>query len=182
AFDYSSMANDVGVDAKTIRHWISILEASFILFKLPPYFDNFGKRVIKSPKYYFVEVGLLCFLLGIREASQLSRDPLVGQVFENLVVLEALKARYNRGRVPDLYYFRDSKRNEVDLLAQSGRALRAIEVKSATTFKMDQLKGLRRFQLITDRMEAGFLVYNGKPHALSDAVHAINYKDVHRIF
>ena len=88
-FDYSSLANDVGVDAKTIRHWISILEASFILFKLPPYCENFGKRIIKSPKYYFTDVGLLCYLLGIREPGQITRDPLVGQIFENLVVINS---------------------------------------------------------------------------------------------
>jgi predicted AAA+ superfamily ATPase len=118
-FDYRSLANDVGVDAKTIRSWISILEASFILFKLPPYSENFGKRVIKSPKYYLTDVGLLCFLLGIREHSQISRDPLVGQICKNIVVIEALKTGYNRGHLADLYYFRDSKGNEVDLLTHN---------------------------------------------------------------
>ena len=99
--DYSSLANDVGVDAKTIRNWLSILEASFIVFKLSPYFENFGKRVIKSPKYYFTHVGLVCFLLGIRNASQVTRDPLVGSLFENLVVVECLKSRFNMGAEPD---------------------------------------------------------------------------------
>ena len=180
-FDYSSMANDVGVDAKTIRNWLSILEASFILFKLPPYFENFGKRVIKSPKYYFMDVGLLCFLLGIREAKQVTRDPLVGQIFENLVVIEALKTRYNKGLMPDLYYFRDSKGNEVDLIAQSGRLLKALEIKSATTFKVEQLKGLRRFKSITDQGEASYLIYNGQRHSLSDNVTCLNYKDVNLV-
>ncbi|MDT8390350.1 MAG: DUF4143 domain-containing protein [Lentisphaeria bacterium] len=102
--DYSSLANDVGVDAKTIQSWISILEASFILFKLPPHFENFGKRTIKAPKYYFTEIGLLCFLLGIRKPEQIRRDPLVGNIVENLVVVECLKARYNQGAMPDLYF------------------------------------------------------------------------------
>lgn len=121
--DYSSLANDVGVGAKTIRNWISILEASYLLFKLPPYFENFGKRVIKSPKYYFTDTGLLCFLLGIRSPEQISRDPLVGSIFENIVVTECLKARYNRGDIPDLYFFRDSNGREVDLLIPLDRKL-----------------------------------------------------------
>lgn len=177
-FDYSSLANDVGVDAKTIRHWISILEASFILFKLPPYFENFGKRTIKSPKYYFTDVGLLCYLLGIREPEQITRDPLVGQIFENLVVIEYLKQRYNKGQMADLYYFRDSNGNEVDLLAQSGRALHAIEIKSAATFKIEQLKGLRRFKDLTKQVSSSYLVYSGKAHTLSDKTQAIHFKEV----
>jgi len=175
-FDYNSLANDVGVSTKTIQHWISILEASFILFKLPPYYENFGKRVTKSPKYYFIDVGLLSYLLGIREASQINRDPLVGQIFENLVVLECLKARYNRGDTADIYFFRDSKGNEVDLLAQSGRQLRAIEIKSASTFKQDHLKGIRRLKSITDKVEASYLIYNGDPYQLSDGVTALHFK------
>lgn len=180
-FDYSSLANDVGVDAKTIRHWISILEASFILYKLPPYFENFGKRVIKSPKYYFTDVGLLCYLLGIREPEQISRDPLIGQIFENLVVIECLKTRYNQGLIPDLYYFRDSKGNEVDLLAQDGRQLSAVEIKSSATFRMSQLKGIQRFKSITDTVSQSYLVYQGERHELSDQTVALNYKEMNAL-
>jgi predicted AAA+ superfamily ATPase len=110
--DYANLANDVGVDAKTIKHWLSILEASFIVFKLSPYFENFGKRVIKSPKYYFSDLGLLCYLLGIETEEQLTRDPLVGNIFENLIVLEALKTRFNQGLAANLYFFRDSHGND----------------------------------------------------------------------
>lgn len=176
--DYSSLANDVGVDAKTVRHWISILEASFIVFKLSPYFENFGKRVIKSPKYYFTDVGLLCFLLGIRESDQISRDPLVGQIFENLVVIECLKSRYNKGTLPDLYFFRDNKGNEVDVVAQSGRSLKAIEIKSASTFAMNQLRGIRRFNSITDKVESSYLIYTGEAHSLSGNISAVHFTSV----
>jgi predicted AAA+ superfamily ATPase len=179
--DYSALANDVGVDAKTVRHWISILEASFIVFKLSPYFENFGKRVIKSPKYYFTDVGLLSFLLGIREGDQISRDPLVGQIFENLVVIECLKSRYNKGMLPDLYFFRDSKGNEVDLVAQSGRNLKVIEIKSASTFAMNQLRGIRRFNSITDKVESSYLVYTGEAHSLSDNISAVHFTSVDSI-
>ncbi|MEM8867131.1 MAG: ATP-binding protein [Verrucomicrobiota bacterium] len=175
--DYSSLANDVGVDAKTIRHWLSILEASFILFKLPPYYDNFGKRIIKSPKYYFTDVGLLCFLLGIRESAQITRDPLVGQIFENLVVIEILKSRYNQGQLPDLYYFRDSNGNEVDLILPEGPKHKAIEIKSAQTFKTEQLKGLRRFKKLAAGTNESFLIYNGKQQILSDSITTLNFRD-----
>ena len=180
--DYSSLANDIGIDAKTVRHWISILEASFIVFKLSPYFENFGKRVIKSPKYYFTDVGLLCFLLGIRESDQISRDPLVGQIFENLVVIECLKSRYNKGMLPDLYFFRDSKGNEVDVVAQSGRFLKAIEIKSASTFAMKQLRGIRRFNSITDKVESSYLIYTGEAHSLSDNISTVHFTSVESIF
>jgi predicted AAA+ superfamily ATPase len=117
--DYTSLANDVGVSAKTIKHWLSILEASFVVYKLPSYFENFGKRVVKSPKYYFFDTGLLAFMLGIERASQVSRDPLLGHIFENMVVIECLKTRTNAGKLPNLYFFRDSNGNEVDILFQN---------------------------------------------------------------
>ncbi len=180
--DYGSLANDVGVDSKTIQNWLSVLEASFVLFKLPAYFENFGKRVIKAPKYYFTEVGLLCFLLGIRKPDQISRDPLVGSIFENLVVIECLKSRYNRGLLSDLYYFRDTNGNEVDVVAQRGRVLDAIEIKSASTFSSSHLKGLRRFKNIAQAVDRSYLVYNGDSHSLSDRVEALHYTGVDQIF
>jgi uncharacterized protein len=179
--DFSSLANDVGVDAKTIRNWISILESSFILFKLPPYFENFGKRLVKSPKYYFTEVGLLCFLLGIRNPDQIARDPLVGSIFENLVVVEILKARYNIGMMPDLYFFRDSTGNEVDLLLGAGRSLIGAEIKSASTFSIKQMKGLKRLRAITDRLAESYLIYNGERRTMSDETTALHFKDCARL-
>ena len=178
--DYSSLANDAGVDAKTVRQWISILEASYVLFRLPPYFENFGKRVTKAPKFYFTDVGLLCFLLGIREPDQVTRDPLVGSIFENLVVIECLKSLYNRGETGDLYYFRDSNGNEVDLLWRSGSEIIAAEIKSASTFSMDLMKGLRRFQNLTARSVHPFLIYNGDPVELSDGTRVVHFKNASR--
>src|SRR5690606_11194561 len=132
--NYQSLSNDVGVSANTIKEWLSILEASFVVFKLPPYFENFGKRVIKSPKYYFTDVGLLVYLLDIEKPEQITRDPLVGNVFENLVVLELLKTRYNQGHSAGLYYFRDSHGNEIDLIYKTGGGLTGVEIKSASTW------------------------------------------------
>jgi uncharacterized protein len=179
--DYGSLAADVGADAKTIKNWLSILEASFLLFKLPPYYENFGKRVIKSPKYYFTDVGLLCYLLGLRQPDQVTRDPLVGAVFENLVVMECLKARANGGVPPDLYFFRDTNGNEVDLLALEGRILHAAEIKSAATLSPDLLKGLRRFRGLVPGSGRGLLIYNGAPQAFSDGTEAVSFRAASRL-
>ena len=113
----SGLSGDVGVSSTTLNSWLSVLEASYIVFRLPCFFKNFGKRLTKAPKIYFTEVGLAASLLGIETVSQVARDPLLGGLFENLVVAEALKARYNLGKQqPDLYYFRVQGRHEVDLI------------------------------------------------------------------
>ena len=180
--NHQSLASDVGVDAKTIKEWLSILEASFVVFKLSPYFENFGKRVIKSPKYYFMDTGLLAYLLGIEKPEQVTRDPLVGQLFENLVVLEALKTRYNRGQTPNLYFYRDSHGYELDLLYASGRNLFGIEIKSAATFSCHFKKMLLRFSEKQKTLQSGYVVYNGEARQFSDGIKAINYKDTNSVF
>jgi predicted AAA+ superfamily ATPase len=98
----NSLSDDIGVSAKTLKEWLNILEASFIIFRLPPYFENFGKRLVKTPKIYFTEVGLAAWLLGIKSADMVSRDPLIGNLFENMVIVEALKSRLNSGNTPDM--------------------------------------------------------------------------------
>lgn len=180
--NYSSLGNDVGVDAKTVRSWLSILEASFIVFKLPPYFENFGKRVIKSPKYYFTDTGLLCFLLNIETPEQVTRDPLVGSLFECLVVLEALKSRYNRARTPNLYFFRDSHGNEIDLLHAAGRELIGIEVKSSATYHPSFKKGLARFHEDVAPLAGRYVVYNGERHDFSDGTQAVPFEETYALF
>lgn len=180
--NYHSMAGDVGVDAKTIKHWLSILEASFVVFKLPPYFENFGKRVIKSPKYYCMDTGLLCYLLDIEKPEQVTRDPLVGSLFENLVVLEALKARYHRGLSPNLYFFRDSHGNEIDLLHKSGSDLKAMEIKSSSTYHSSFKKGLLHFSEKTAALSKSSIIYNGEAMAFSDGIEALHFTKVETFF
>ena len=176
--DYSSLANDVGVDSKSVRRWLSILEASFLVYKLQPNFENFGKRVVKNPKYYFTDVGLLCFLLGIREPEQVTRDPLVGGIFENLVIMEFLKERWNQGHIADFYFFRDSNENEVDLLVMEGRNILAMEIKSCSTFSTGLLKGIFRIKKLMDNaFLKTFLIYNGKPFERSDGISALHFRD-----
>lgn len=180
--DFTLLANDVGVSAKTVKHWLSILEASFIVYKLSPYFDNFGKRAVKSPKYYFIDTGLLAFLLGIEKPEQVYRDPLLGQMFENLIVIECLKTRANQGKLPNLYFYRDNKGNEVDILFQSGRELVAIEVKSSATYTASMLKGLKRMASVAPAVTRSYLVYAGNFFEFSDSITALKYDQIDRIF
>ncbi|WP_319522556.1 ATP-binding protein [uncultured Desulfosarcina sp.] len=160
--NYNALSNDVGVSATTIKSWISVLKASFVVFELPPFFENIRKRVVKSPKLYFCDPGLAAFLLNIENTDQLLRDPLRGGLYENLWILEVLKARFNQGKKPDLFFYRDTNGNEVDLLVRQGRQLVPVEIKSAATFTPDFLKGVERFQkVVGDRCLPGFVVYNG---------------------
>lgn len=160
--NYASLASDVGVSAVTIKEWISVLEATYILVRLEPYYENFGKRLIKSPKLYFVDTGLVCYLLGIDTADQLKKDPLYGNIFENWVVMELMKARYNKALDPRLYFYRDVSGKEVDLLYQKGSLLMPIEIKSYKTLSSSFLDGLKYFhEQALERADGGALVYAG---------------------
>src|SRR5690606_27123684 len=149
--------------------------ASLVVFKLPPYFDNFGKRVIKSPKYYFIDVGLLTYLLDIETPKQIARDPLLGSIFENLVVLETLKARYNQGQTANLYFFRDSHGNEIDLLHKSGSELKGMEIKAAETWSNHFKQGLKRFSQNSHALARAAVVYNGEDLQMSDGIEAVHF-------
>lgn len=171
-----SIGNDIGISSKTIKEWISILEASFVLFRLQPYFENFGKRIIKAPKIYFYDVGLATYLLGISNTEQLFRDPLRGHLVENLVVLELIKDRLNKGLDPQLYYFRDAHGHEVDLLFQSGRELLPIEIKATETFHRDFFKNIDFFRnLAKERCGVGTLIYAGKQEQTGKTHRILNY-------
>lgn len=137
-----SLAADVGISGHTAREWITLLEASFIVFRLPPWFANIGKRLIKSPKLYFHDVGLAAWLLGIRRRDHLPTHPLRGNLFENLVVLEVLKTQANAGLRPDLHYYRDSAGQEVDLLLEDGPRVLLIEAKSSRTVASDAMRSV----------------------------------------
>lgn len=173
--DYQALSNAVGVSAKTIKQWLSVLEASYVVVKLPPYFENFGKRVVKSPKYFFTDVGLLAYLLGLETPSQVLRDPLLGSIFENLVVIEVLKQRYNSGYDANLYFFRDSNGSEIDLLCKTSNGLVGIEIKAASTWHGKFAKQLVRFAANNHPLNQSWVVYNGVELELSNGVNAISY-------
>ena len=164
-----SMSNDIGVSSPTLASWLSVLEASYIVFKLHPYYNNFGKRLIKSPKIYFTDVGLAAYLLRIENPNQIARDPLIGGLFENLVVLEALKARYNAGLPPDLYYFRDSSGLEIDLLLDHARQLHTFEIKSSRTWNPEFGKNMIRFREKISALLSSTIIYAGEPMTGSES-------------
>jgi predicted AAA+ superfamily ATPase len=173
--DYQALSNAVGVSANTIKQWLSVLEASYVVIKLPPYFENFGKRMVKSPKYYFTDVGLLAYLLGIENTTQVLRDPLLGNIFENLVVVDVLKQRYNAGYDADMYFFRDSNGNEIDLLCKTSDGLVGIEIKAASTWHGKFAKQLLSFATNNHSLHKSLVVYNGTEIHLSNGVSATPY-------
>lgn len=141
----SSLSNDAGVSHVTARAWIDLLQTSFIVHLLPPWFTNTGKRLIKAPKLYFYDVGLACWLLGLRTPEQVQRDPLFGALFENFVIMEAMKDRLNAGASAEMYFYRDSEGHEVDLLLPVGSQVHAIEIKAGATVNTDYFRGLKTF-------------------------------------
>jgi hypothetical protein len=160
--NYSGLALDCGISVDTARRWISVLTASFIVFLLPPHHRNFNKRVVKSPKLYFYDTGLLCHLLGIREDPQIVSHPLRGAIFENYVVAEVAKAYLHHRRIPPLFFWRDRTGHEVDLLIEEAGLLSPVEIKSGNTMSSDMPDGLLWWAKLADLPpEAGILVYGG---------------------
>lgn len=159
----NSLANDTGISHTTAQNWLSLLEASYIVFRLQPFHANISKRLIKSPKLYFYDVGLAAFLLGINNAKQIARDPLRGSLFENMVIAEFLKYNFNHGLKNQFYFYRDSKGNEVDLVMASGSDVFPIEIKAGMTLTRDYFKGLNYFtKIFIDRLPKGCgLIYGG---------------------
>ena len=168
-----ALAGEVGVAANTVSAWFSVLAASYIVYMLPPYYENIGKRLKKTAKLYFYDTGLACSLLGIETVEQLRVHPLRGALFENMVVSEAVKSRFNAGRPLDLYFYRDSTQKEVDLLRMVGRDFYAYEIKSAGTYHSEFAKGLNYLKaLFGERVKAATVVYDG-----DTSFNAVNFRD-----
>lgn len=181
-FNANNLSNELGVSHQTVKNWLSVLEASFLVYKLQPYFENFGKRVIKSPKLYFTDVGLAAYLLDINSVTQIARDPLRGNLVENFIVSECIKNRINLGFEPNFYYYRDANNNEVDLLFKTGNNLIPIEIKASQTFNSAFLKGLKYFKnLVGDRCPLGILIYSGVLEQRVESYHVFNYKNTAQI-
>lgn len=166
----SSLSNDTGVSQTTVREWLSILEASYICFRLPPFYGNISKRLVKSPKLYFYDTGLAAYLMGINSISQLSVHPLRGMLFENLIVTEILKFILNRRMRPDLFFYRDSNGNEVDLVIPDGTGFVPVEIKSGATISKDFFKGLAKFSKAVKSPVNKLLVYGGNDERVQNGV------------
>jgi predicted AAA+ superfamily ATPase len=157
-----SLGNDCGIDSKTAKRWLSILETSFIIKLLRPYYKNFNKRLIKSPKLYFLDSGLLCYLLGIQKPQELLTHSARGAIFESWVIAELYKSYHHAGNEPKMYFFRDSNDNEIDLILDHGQNVIPIEIKSGQTINPDFFKGLEYWRRLTgDPDLPAALIYGG---------------------
>lgn len=157
----SALSNETGVETKTIQAWLSILQSSYIVYLLPPYHKNFNKRVVKTPKLYFLDTGLACSLLGIREKKELENSHFRGALFENYIIMELLKQKFNNGSNAVFYYWKENNGLEIDLLIDTGKKMISHEIKSTVTYSESLLKGLQQWQKVS-HLSTGVLLYNGK--------------------
>ena len=181
-FVATELASEVGVDSKTVTRWLSVLQASYLVTLLPPYYENISKRLVKSPKLYFNDTGLACYLLDIESPKQLDRDKMRGALFENMIVMDVLKHRYNQGLEGGVYFYRDSNQNEVDILLKQEGEITAIEVKSSSTYHPSFEKTLRQ---ITEWVETPVtkkaIVYAGDFENTEGNVKLLNYKHLTKL-
>ena len=176
-----AMSGEVGVSATTLKEWLSVLEASFVVFRLQPYYNNFGKRFVKSPKIYFTDVGLAVHLLDISNPAQVARDPLVGGLFENLVVIEALKARLNKGTRAGLYYLRGKSGSEIDLVVEESRRIHGVEIKSSKTPDDSFAENMNKFIKSVASLESRSVIYSGDDWPIPGGGRFVNFKDTARL-
>ncbi len=175
----SSLANEVGVSSMTIQSWLSALQATFIVFLVQPWSANINKRMVKTPKLYFYDVGLASYLLGIENVSHIETHPLRGALFENMVILELLKKRFNAGLDNNLYFYRDNHGNEVDVLQESGYQLNLFEIKPSQTYTSHFLKGLDYLRkLIPDRISDSNMIYSGEQEMTINGHRIINFRNL----
>lgn len=177
--NFSALSNETGVSVPTIKEWLSILEASYIVFKLQPFHANISKRLVKTPKIYFYDTGILCFLLGIENAKQLETHPLRGAIFENLVITEFVKSRLNEGKMPNFYFYRDSRGSEIDLVQTVANELYFYEIKSSQTFNakfFDNIKSVSN--IFGDRVTKSAVIYDGKETIKSEVNGLFNYRNL----
>ena len=178
----SSLAVETGVDVKTIGTWLSVLETGFILFRLQPWHENFNKLIVKMPKLYFYDTGLATALLGIENPAQLDFHPFRGAIFENMVILEFLKKRYNKAKQHNLFFWRDNVGNEIDLLIKQGDRLLPVEIKSGQTVTNDYFKGVLFWNKISNS-HGGYVVYGGDmTQVRSNEITVLSYKEIQDIF
>lgn len=182
-FNASEVAMELGVDSKTVSHWLSVLQASYLVTLLPPYYENITKRVVKTPKLYFNDQGLACYLLDIESPKQLALDKMRGAVFENLVVMECIKHRFNQGKEGNVFFYRDSNGQEVDILVKEEGQLTAIEVKSSMTYQADFAKTLKMLpQWTSTPIVRRSVVYGGDFENTAGDIWALRYDHVNRLF
>lgn len=179
----NNLASDLGISHTTAREWLTLLEASYVVFLLQPYHANIKRRLIKSPKLYFYDVGLISYLLGIENKNQIATHPLRGHLFENMIVIELLKNRYNKGKSNNLNFYRDSNGNEVDILYSIKNKILPIEIKAGETFTSDYLKGINLFNKNFPTLSSdGAVIYAGKINQTRKKIKILNYLKLKNLF
>ncbi len=178
--NYSAIANDCGIDQKTVLNWLGILEASFIAFRLQPFYNNLGKRLLQMPKLYFYDTGLCSSLLEIENEKQMANHPLRGSLFENTVIVELLKNRLNQGLRSNLFYWKDRTGNEIDILLDQAGGPLPVEIKSSSTFHPEFLKGIRYWQKLMPRVKTSYLIFTGN-NAVAGKTKILNWRNLREI-
>jgi len=171
--NYSALAKSIGVSVPTIKSWISVLEQSYLIFRLPPYYRNLGKRVVKTPKLYFYDTGLLCYLLGMKSTDDVVNYYQRGALFENLIIADKVKRAHHKGEEPRFYFYRDSNQVEVDLVKEGPNALRLTEIKANRTYKPKLLAHLNKLANQSDRPAVKELIFGGEESFTAQGV-AVN--------
>jgi uncharacterized protein len=175
----SSLAAEIGISHPTVKSWISVLEGSHIIYLLQPYFRNFGKRLIKSPKLYFLDTGLVCSLLGITGKDQVRNHFMKGALFENFIITELIKERSNQFLPPNLWFWRDNVGNEIDCIQQDGDTLKLIEIKSGETVNQGWFKSFGYFDRVeTEFQKKYFLIYGGYQNQQRSDISVLGWKNL----
>jgi len=175
----SSLGEECGVSHNTILEWISVLEASFIIYRLKPYYKNYNKRLVKKPKLYFTDTGLVCSLLGIKKKEDLDYHYLKGAIFETFIVNEILKANYNRGERFEIYYWRDNHKKEIDLILDIGTKQLGIEIKSSATINTKYFNGLKYWKELTKTDATDlYLIYGGPENMIRNGMNIVSWDNV----
>lgn len=176
--NYSEIAVDLGKDVKTVKSWFSILETSFIVFFLQPHHKNFNKRLVKSPKLYFYDTGLVCNLLGIKKPEEIEQHWAKGSLFENMVITDIVKNYMNMAQQPPTYFWRDNTGNELDCIIDEGKTVKSIEIKSGTTINTGFLKGLNYYNSLSNgKPQNSFLVYGGNKQIQRKEAKILSWKN-----
>lgn len=178
-FNAAELSNELGIAANTVHSWLSVLQASYIIYMLPPFYTNTRKRLTKSPKIYFTDCGVAAYLLDIDSPQTLNRDKMHGHLFENMVIMNALKNQLNRGENGGLYFYRDSNGNEVDLLIKTGTQYLCYEIKSSATFHPDFARGLKNFaKSFPDLTNQQYIIYAGENMPDVNGISIRNFRDI----
>lgn len=169
----SEISRDLAVSSVTLKRWLSVLEASFIIFLLPPYYQNFSKRIVKSPKVYFYDTGLVCHLTGIETMNQLENGVMAGNLFENYIISETVKRNAHEGKIGQFFYYRTSNGVEIDLISEYRGCKELIEIKSNSSYKSQYIKNMNELLPLFDK---GRVVYKGENLEVSEKIEIQNFK------